>query len=400
MSTGKYEKDSPLSDLIPIEGAFVSTLLGNMPPLFVKVYIYLLYLCRHGELKINTISSAASAAGCTEKEFCEALEYLNQHFLINYTSRPFTFEIRSAGSAAKNEGAYAPSSLTAYADYFAGIRSLFPGRSISNSEYDKARDWVELYGLSVETALMLIAHCIETKEKSISFSYIDKAALSWANDGIITSDAAEKYLTMYQAKHHEAAKLLLYLGIKRVPTAEEMKLYQKWTNDMGFSYKAILAACSETTKTNNPTFAYINRILETLLSLGLTQEKAIKAYLAESDGDRRLVSAILFELGERVRSVATTHIEKIKEYKASGFQEDALLTAAKLCCEKNIHSFLNYTGQWDTLKENSAFTSAQIAQAFSAAAPAGESRKASASFSGRTETYGDDMYADLDKLEV
>ena len=98
--------------------------------------------------------------------------------------------------------------------------------------------------------------------------------------------------------------------------------------------------------------------------------------------------------------MATTHIEKIKEYKASGFQEDALLTAAKLCCEKNIHSFLKYTGQLDKLKENSAFTSAQIAQAFSAAAPAGESRKASASFSGRTETYGDDMYADLDKLEV
>lgn len=55
MSAGKYEKDSPLSDLIPIEGVFISAFLGNMPPLFVKVYIYLLYLCRHGELKIDTI---------------------------------------------------------------------------------------------------------------------------------------------------------------------------------------------------------------------------------------------------------------------------------------------------------------------------------------------------------
>ncbi len=398
MSAGKYEKDSPLSDLIPIEGVFISAFLGNMPPLFVKVYIYLLYLCRHGELKIDTISSAANAAGCTEKEFSEALEYLNQHFLINYTSRPFTFEIRSAGAAAKNEGAYSPSSLTAYADYFAGIRSLFPGRSISNSEYDKARDWVELYGLSVETALMLISHCIETKEKAISFSYIDKVALSWANDGITTSDAAEKYLTMYQAKHHEAAKLLLYLGIKRVPTAEEMKLYQKWTNDMGFSYKAILAACSETTKTNNPTFAYINRILETLLTLGLTQEKAIKAYLAASDGDRRRGSASLFESGERARRVTSTHIEKIKAYKDSGFQEDALLTAAKLCCAKNIHSFLKYTCQLDKLKEGAAFTSAQISQAF--AAPAEKNKKNTASFHGRTENYGDDIYANIDELEV
>ena len=303
MPAGKYEKDNPLSDIIPVEGAFISEFLGSMPPLFVKVYIYLLYLCRHGELKINTITGAANAVGCTEKEFSEAMDYLNKRFLINYTSRPFTFEIRSAGAAAKNEGAYSPSPLTAYADYFAGIRALFPGRSISNSEYDKARDWIELYGLSVETALMMIAHCIESKDKSISFSYMDKVALSWANDGITTSDAAEKYLTMYQAKHHEAAKLLLYLGIKRIPTAEEIKLYQKWTTDMGFSHKAILAACSETTKTNNPTFAYINRILETLLNLGLTQEKAIKAYLTESDEEKRLVSAILFELGERVRGI-------------------------------------------------------------------------------------------------
>lgn len=400
MATGKYEKDSPLADIIPVESAFVSTFLSSMPPLFVKVYIYLLYLCRHGELKINTIGSAANAAGCTEKEFSEALEYLSQHFLINYTSRPFTFEIRSAGSAAKNEGAYSPATLTAYADYFAGIRALFPGRSLSNSEYDKARDWVELYGLSAETALMLIAHCIDAKDKSISFSYIDKAALSWANDGITTSEAAENYLTMYRAKHHEAAKLLLYLGIKRVPSAEEMKLYQKWTNTMGFSYKAIVAACSETTKTATPTFAYLNRVLETLSSLGLTQEKAIKAYLAESDGERRLASAILFELGERVRSVATTHIEKIKEYKNNGFSENALLAAAQLCCEKNIHSFLKYTQQLDVCKNCSAFTAEDIAKTISSAAPSAETKKTNTAFKGRAETYGEDIYTNLDELEV
>lgn len=357
MATGKFEKDNPLSYLICIEDAFASAFLPSLSPVCIKTYVYLIYLCNHSELKINSIQKFARAISLTEDDVACALDELNKKHLINYTAHPFSFEVCSATRAQSFEAAYSFDTLNAYSDYFAGIRALFPGRSISSSEYDLARDWIELYDFSVEAALLLISHCITIKDKTISFKYMDSVALSWANEGIITSEAAEEYIVLYQAKHHDAAKLLLHLGIKRTPTADEVKLYQKW-EELGFNFKAIIAACSETTKTANPSFAYVDRIVATLYSLGLTEEKSIKAYLSESSQERRALSAILFELGERSKSVTSAHLDAIKPF--ASFKEHLLLLVAKKCSALNIHSFKRYCEILAQLSQNQAFSEEKI----------------------------------------
>ncbi len=399
MAAGKFEKDHILNDIIPIEGSVFSVFLPDMPPLFVKVYFYLIYLCCHEEIKLNSAADIAYKLQLTEKDFLAALEHLSQLSLINYTARPFTFEIRSACAAAKNYGAYASNSLSVYADYFAGIRALMPQRSITSSEYDKARDWVEVYGLSPETALMLIAHCTAIKDASISFSYIDKAALSWANNGILTAQDAEEYLTLYSAKTHDAAKLLLHLGIKRVPTADEIALYTKWVSEYGFDLRAIKAACSETTKTAAPSFAYIDRIITSLYNLGLNKENQIKAYLKESDSDRRFASALLYELGERSKTVTSSHVDALKMWRSSGFSDKNLLFAAKLASENGLHSFLRFSQKLNELKDAGRTDAEFITQKFKAAA-APSAKKASADYLGREESYGDSVYTDINDLEV
>ncbi len=400
MPAGKYAKDNPLGNIIPLDGTFVSDFLYPMSPQTVKVYIYLLYLCEHPELKLDSLNAVSNAVGCTASELDASMEYLNDHHLINYTARPFSFEILSVAAAKNSEGAYASDSLTAYADYFAGIRSLFPGRSISSSEYDKARDWVEIYGISVEAALMLISHCIETKDSAISFSYIDKAALSWANDGVTTIDAAEEYLALYNAKHHDAAKLLQYLGIKRNPTADEIRLYQTWTNEYGFDLKAIKAACCETTKISSPNFAYIGRILERLHENDLHTEKAVKAYLSEGNSDRRLVAVILSELGERNRAVSEAHIEMLKAH--PDFHADTLILVARTLSSLGTHTFTKFILKLDELKNCGILTADEIKKHFEASGtqqPAAKSPK-SGNYSGRNESYGDSLYADANDAEV
>ncbi len=400
MPAGKYGKDNPLGNIIPLDGAFVSDFLFAMSPQTVKVYIYLLYLCEHPELKLNSAEAIANAVGCTASEFDASMKYLNEKHLITYTAHPLSFEILSVAAAKQSEGAYAADSLTAYADYFAGIRSLFPGRSISSSEYDKARDWVEIYGLSVEAALMLISHCIETKDSAISFSYIDKAALSWANDGITSLDAAEEYLTLYNAKHHDAAKLLQYLGIKRNPTADEIKLYRKWTGEYGFDQKAIKAACSETTKISSPNFAYIDRILERLHTNDLHTEKSVKAYLSETNSERRLAAVILSELGERNRAVSEAHIEALKAN--SDISPDALILVARTLSSLGSHTFTKFILKLGDLKNAGAVTPDEITKFFESAAAENrkEQKQPQNGFSGRTEAYGDSLYDDPDTTEV
>ena len=106
MSSGKYSSDNPLSDLIPLEGAFVSAYLNDIPPLFLKIYIYLLYLCNHKEIKADNIIQIAQALNCSATELNDGMEYLHKKHLLNYTSRPFSFEILSATYASKCTTAY------------------------------------------------------------------------------------------------------------------------------------------------------------------------------------------------------------------------------------------------------------------------------------------------------
>lgn len=399
--SGKFVKGHPLADIVPVEGAFISSFLFSLPPVYVKIYLYLVFLCVHSEIKADSASAVSAGTGVSEKDVLEGLEYLSKRHLINYTAVPFTFEVLCAESAAATLDPYAADSLSAYADYFAGIRSLFPKRSISNAEYDKARDWVEIYGLTVEAALQLISFCIAQKDDAISFSYIDKVALSWANEGITTVEAADEYLNIYRAKHHDAAALLRHLGIKRTPTVDEMKLYRKWSADMGFDLAAIKAACSETTKTASPNFAYINRILEGLDRLNLHSAKEIKAYLAESDTERRLASAVLCTLGEYPRTVTKMHTDKLKEYKAAGFSDEILILVSRLVCENGSHTFVKYCARLDSLKEKHILSADGIKNEFSSALSKPAKKKSSMdNYSQRGDSFGDSLYDDPSNMEV
>ncbi len=396
---GKFSKNNPLGDIVPIEGAFVSTFLHSMPPIYVKIYLYLIYLCNHNEIKADNIANVARALEITSSELDAGMQYLSGKHLINYTLVPFAFEVLSATEASTTENKYAADSLTAYSDYFAGIRSLFPNRNISNSEYDKAKDWVEIYGLSIEAALLLIAHCVESKDSAISFSYIDKVALSWANDGITTNEAAEEFISIYEARHHDAAKLLQYMGIKRTPSVDEMKMYGKWM-DMGFDLSAIKTACSETTKIQSPNFAYVNRILEKLHSLGLINSREIKSYIAESNSDRRLISAILASLGERSKTITDYQTEKLNEFKQAGFAEDVLIHVARLVCESGNHTFGKYVAVLEMLNGKKLYKSAEITLDSVSVHSDSKKSAAKADFENRKDGYGEEIYADASNLEV
>jgi len=400
MSAGKYSSNNPLSDIIPLEGVFVSTFLSDMPSDTVKLYIYLLYLCNHPEIKINSFVDIAKNINCSVSDLNTSLEFLNKKHLINYTSRPFSFEILSAHTASKNSGIYNADVLTVYSDYFAGIRALFPGRNITNGEYDKARDWVEIYGLSVETALLLISHCINLKDNLISFSYIDKVAQTWSNDNITTVEKAEEFLAIEEAKKHEVAKLLLHLGIKRVPTVDEIALYHRWTSELGFELKGIKAACQETTKSLNPSLAYINRILENLHSLNLHTEKQIKAYLSESDAERRIISAILSELGERSRTVTSVHIDAINRFKESNLKPELLIFIAKTMCENGYHTFTKFVQKTEEIIKLSDISEENIKKFFETKNAKSNSKNSKNNFLGRDENYDDSIYADALNLEV
>ena len=134
-------------------------------------------------------------------------------------------------------------------------------RELSQKELNSLIYIKDQLRFSFDLCEYLLEYCAEIKKTS--FSYIEKVAKNWYEEGITNrSDAAEyseRYLTLY-------SKILKNMGITNrfSPAPVEKKYIDKWTGEYGFQEGFIIEACKRaiTNHPNGVTFPYVNKILE------------------------------------------------------------------------------------------------------------------------------------------
>jgi DnaD/phage-associated family protein len=147
---------------------------------------------------------------------------------------------------------------------------------------------------------------------------------------IDTAEKAQEYIEMNNLKASGANKVLRHLGLKRNPTADECRLYDKWSDDWGFTLDTVLCACREMTKINNPNFAYIDRILNAYRGKGLTSVAKIEAYTQEREATKSALMRImdLLDIKGAPKSAQVNLYNKwLRDYGVS-------LETILLCCEQ------------------------------------------------------------------
>ena len=114
-------------------------------------------------------------------------------------------------------------------------------------------------GMSARLIEYLIESCVESGHKSIH--YIQKVALSWADEGITSVEQARRNSANYNKNCYT---VLNAFGIKnRGPADSELVYIKKWTDEMGFSLDIVQEACRRTiSATHQPSFEYTDTILE------------------------------------------------------------------------------------------------------------------------------------------
>ena len=290
-----FSKDSALMDVTPVENIFISEYMLGAPGDFVKVYLYGLMQCHYPAINNATMTSFASALGLDETNVRDAFRYWQRRSLLRIVSEdPFSAEYFSIKAQVFN-GAMTASGAPVYqyAQLNKKLQDLFAGRMFSVSDYQKIYDWIEVYGLSESVVIKLVEFCIALKGHSIRLSYIDKVAMEWADKQIDTAEKAQEHIAMNELKTSGANKVLRHLGLKRNPTLDECRLYDKWSNDWGFTLDVVLCACREMTKINNPNFAYIDRILSAYRAKGLVSVAKIEAYTQEREATKGAITHIL-----------------------------------------------------------------------------------------------------------
>jgi DnaD/phage-associated family protein len=212
------------------------------------------------------------------------------------------------------------------------LQSLFGTRQLSPHDYLKIYDYTDTFGLNKKVVLALVEYCILLKGKRVSISYIDKVAKTWAEDEHIDNEQkARDYIESYKMMSSGIASVLKQLGLSgRGPTQDEYALFQKWTSQWGFTLEAILTACAKTTAAREPSFKYLDKILERLKERGLITSRTIAESHAQSEKESTALKEIMHLLGEPSLKPSFEHESLYQKWTTVyGFDNAMLLLAAK-----------------------------------------------------------------------
>lgn len=278
-----------------IANRFIDEYMHDANDAQLKVYLYLLRMFSAGQA--TSVSDMADKFNHTEKDILRALKYWEKKHLmdLDYDSNQNLVGIRlrdlnqptgslvvsggGTGSTAtvpysalpvENELVENPYAKPTYnAEQLREFKSRentaqllfiaesYIGRPLTPSEMKSILFFTDVLHFSDDLIDYLIQYCVDRGKKD--FKYIEKVAISWAEENITTPKQAQKYSTKYDKNVYA---IMNELGKNGSPTNKEMEFINRWTKEYGFSMDIIFEACERTVlATDKHRFEYAEGIL-------------------------------------------------------------------------------------------------------------------------------------------
>lgn len=138
------------------------------------------------------------------------------------------------------------------------IAEQYLGKTLTHTDVDTITYFYDTLHMSADLIEYLIESCVENGHKSMH--YIQKVAISWAENGVETVSQAKEQSAAYSRNCYT---VLNAFGIKnRGPATSELEYINKWADHFGFSADIIQEACRRTISAiHQPSFEYADRIL-------------------------------------------------------------------------------------------------------------------------------------------
>lgn len=160
-------------------------------------------------------------------------------------------------------------------------------------------------GFSEDLIDYLIQYCVDRGKKDMR--YIEKVALSWADQGITTPEQAARLAGKYDKSVYEIMKAL---GRNGTPTDTEVAYINRWKKDFCFETDVIFTACERTVlATDNHRFEYADSILSSWYKAGVHHKSDIQPL----DDNYR-----------RAKTTRTVTGNKFNQFKQNDYDFDAL----------------------------------------------------------------------------
>lgn len=303
------------ADTTIVSNLFIDEYMKDANDAQLKIYLYLLRMM--SAHMSTSISDIADKFNHTEKDVMRALKYWEKNRLLsleydesknvsgirllNVDSKPcadivpltpvVAMPVRDASGDRKPSMAEENASPSAYEKPSYTLDELrefksneetaqilfvaeqYIGKPLSPNEIKTILFFSDKLGFSSDLIDYLIQYCVDKGKKD--FRYIEKVAISWAQEGITTPRQAAKYARKYDKIVYDIMKAL---GKSSAPTAAEADYVTKWTKEYGFASDIIKEACERTVlATDRHRFEYADSILKSWYKGNVHHKADIKA---------------------------------------------------------------------------------------------------------------------------
>lgn len=250
----------------------------------VKVLLYI--------LKFKSEEGICEAIGITGEDLEDALSYWKSvGVLYSEGEQPAVREAPAAVQKApiavpKAAKAVSAEEIAARIGESAEIKTLLESIESSMARpltFDDQRTVIWIYdhlGLPPEVILMLVNYCVGIGRANMH--YIEKTAVSWADEGIDSSAAADAKILVLQRNNTLSVKCASRMNLNRKLTARENEYVAKWAAAEA-DIELIMNAYERTVDaTGKVSFPYMNKIIAEWTANGVKTSAEADEYSART----------------------------------------------------------------------------------------------------------------------
>ena len=326
----------------PVDNTFLLEYMPRASHIQLRVYLLGLMQCRYPGFADLSLDETL---GCREEDVIDAFAYWQREGLVRvFSAEPLEIEYLSPIQRA-TQPMLVPGR---HSTLVQAVQALFAPRTLKSSELRRLYDWVEVFQLEPDAIVELVTYCLNRKGTAVGIKYIDTVARNWANAGVRTAEDARTQAQSYEERTGGAAVILQQMGLAPKPSKDQLAIYEKWTNEWGFSLDAILAACPALLNAERPNFAYLDGVLNRLQQENVLDAVEITARFTLQAQQASTAQQVFTKMG-LARTANLGQRKELQDYLDAGLSLEILLYLAEQAADR-----VNPLAQFRRLAKNCA----------------------------------------------
>ena len=285
MKLEQNEKSLLFSETM-IPDIFFSEYLSQMPGDYLKIYFYLVFLCKYcKDIKLNDLSKKLNIP---LKSINDGLKYLEENGLILKKSTGYMIvdlqektlhNLYTPNLTMTKEKVEQTSKNKSRSKAIEHINNMYFQGIMGPSWYNDIDLWFKKYNFDEQVMIALFDYCYN--RSAMHRNYVQTVAEAWASNKIKTWNDLDNYYAEQENLNKYKKIIAKKLGKHNGLTQYEEAYIENWVLNFGYDMNIIEIALKRTTMKQNPTFEYINNIITDWHERNLKTVSEVNAFIEQ-----------------------------------------------------------------------------------------------------------------------